>query len=190
MPLWLKIAYTAMVAVVVPFYLLHYGWRNILWLSDNALLVLAAALWLESPLLVSMLAVGTLALGLAWLVDFVSALVGGRAPLSIAGYMVDPDKPLLLRGLSLFHLALPPVMLWSLYRWGYDTRAWAYMSVFVLLLLPLTRLLTVPENNINWVYGLGGRQTALPDPLYVVLLTAAMPLLVFWPTHLLLKKLF
>jgi hypothetical protein len=48
-PLWLKVAYTAFVAVLVPYYWHTYGPVNFLWFCDIALLVTLAALWLESP---------------------------------------------------------------------------------------------------------------------------------------------
>src|SRR5438105_922327 len=35
-PLWLKLAYTAFVAAIVPVYVRQYGWRNFLWFSDVA----------------------------------------------------------------------------------------------------------------------------------------------------------
>src|SRR5205814_618349 len=59
-PLWIKVAYTLMVAVIVPVYLAYYGPANFLWFSDVALVVTGVALWLESPLLVSMMTVGVL----------------------------------------------------------------------------------------------------------------------------------
>ena len=37
-PVWLKIAYTAFAAAIVPVYARQYGWRNFLWFSDVALL--------------------------------------------------------------------------------------------------------------------------------------------------------
>ena len=57
-PLWLKIGYTLMAAVIVPAYWRAYGPVNFLWFSDIALLAMAAALWLKSRLLASMMAVG------------------------------------------------------------------------------------------------------------------------------------
>lgn len=186
----LKVAYSALVALIVPFYVVHHGWLNFLWFSDIALLALVPGLWLEQRLLISSLAVATLFFEIGWWLDFGLLLTLGQAPLQIADYMADADSPLFLRSLSLFHLALPPLMLWALYRLGYDRRAWRYASIGVLILLPLTRLLTEPQANINWVYGPGGPQALLPGPLYLVLLMLVMPLLVFWPTHRLLARLF
>lgn len=46
-------------------------------------------------------------------------------------------------------------------------------------------------DKVNWVYGLGGEtQKWMPAPLYLVLLMIAFPLVLFLPTHLVLKRLF
>ena len=54
-PLWLKLAYSAFVAVLVPYYLHQYGPLNFLWFCDVALLMTMATAapslekWLASP---------------------------------------------------------------------------------------------------------------------------------------------
>jgi len=96
-----------------------------------------------------------------------------------------------LRALSLFHLALPPTLLWLLYRLGYDPRSFVRQTVLTLVLLPVTWLLTTPEQNVNWVYGPGAEpQHVIPPLAYLALEMLALPALVFWPTHLILKRLF
>jgi len=57
-PLWLKIAYTLFVCLIVPIYWRRYGPANFLWFSNIALLATVPALWLESALLASMMALG------------------------------------------------------------------------------------------------------------------------------------
>jgi hypothetical protein len=58
LPLWPKIAYTLFLAVIVPAYWVRNGLANFLWFSDIALVATGAALWLESSLLASAMAVG------------------------------------------------------------------------------------------------------------------------------------
>lgn len=55
--LWVKISYTAFVLVLIPIYWKHWGPANFLWFSDIALILGVPALWLESSLLASMMAV-------------------------------------------------------------------------------------------------------------------------------------
>lgn len=189
--LWLKIPYTLFVAVLVPVYTAEYGAQNFLWYSDVALLVMTAALWLESRLLASMMSVGFLLPELVWVADFLATIALRRPVLSVAGYMVDPSIPLHLRGLSLFHLMLPPVMLWCLYRLGYDRRALCFQTPVTWGLLLATFLFTDPEANINWAFGLGAEpQHRIPPPLYLALMMIAAPLLLHLPTHVALSRLF
>src|SRR5262249_10516503 len=78
LPLWLKLAYTAFVAVLVPVYWRYYGPTNFLYFCDTALIITLVGIWIESPLLVSMCAVGILAPQVLWVVDFLGSLVGVR----------------------------------------------------------------------------------------------------------------
>jgi hypothetical protein len=56
-----------------------------------------------------------------------------------------------LRGLSLFHAVIPFLLLWLVYRLGYDRRGWIVQTLFAWLLLPVCFFLTDPAKNINWV---------------------------------------
>lgn len=186
-PLWVKIAGTAYVLVLVPIYWRHYGPSNFLWFSDLALFALCAALWFDGSLLVGMAAIGVLALEIAWSVDF---LCGGRL-LDLAGYMFDTSKPLYLRALSLFHLAMPPAILWMLRRQGYDRRSLPLQTAFAWVVMLATYALTDPEKNINWVFGPGSKpQHAVSPLLYLAALMASVPLVVYLPTHLALAQVF
>jgi hypothetical protein len=185
-PVWLKIAHGGFVVALVPVYWWHYGPQNFLWLSDLALFATATAVIAELPWLAGMAAVGALVLELAWTADFLS---GGRL-LDLASYMFDSEKPLYLRGLSLFHLALPPTLSWLLHRLGYDRRSFVRQTLFSLILLPATWLLTTPEENINWVYGPGTEPQHRVPPLFLAAEMVAVPVLAYLPAHFLLKRLF
>ena len=186
-PLWIKIAYTLMVAVIVPVYLAYYGPANFLWFSDVALVVTGVGLWLENPLLVSMMTVGVLLPELLWNVTVFTRLVTGIRVSGLADYMFDTRIPKWIRALSLFHVVLPVLMLWMLHRLGYDPRALPAQTALAWVILPLTYAVTKPEDNINWVYGPGARpQRQISPPLYLAFLLIFFPLIVYVPTHLLL----
>jgi hypothetical protein len=175
------------VPVIAVVYWHAYGPTNFLWLSDIALGLTLAALVTGSRLLASMTAVGVLALELAWTIDFLS---GGRL-IGIAAYMFDSKLPLYLRGLSSFHLALPPTLLFLVYEFGYDRRALIYQTLLTWAVLMVTYLTTDPAQNINWVFGPGSKpQRVLPPLLYLALEMAIIPVCVFLPTHLLLDHFF
>ncbi len=186
-PLWIKVAYTLMVAVIVPVYLAYYGPANFLWFSDVALIVTGVALWLESPLLVSMMTVGVLLPELLWNVTLFTRLLTGIRVSGLADYMFDTRIPKWIRALSLFHVVLPVLMLWMLHRLGYDPRALPAQTALAWVILPLTYAVTKPEDNINWVYGPGARpQRQISPPLYLAFVLILFPLIVYVPTHLLL----
>jgi len=188
--LWGKALYTLFLCVLVPVYWTHWGPKNFLWFSDIALLVTGAALWLENPMLASMMALAIALPELAWNADFFGRLLTGRQIFGLSGYMFDPRKPLYLRALSLFHIVLPVVLVWMVSRLGYDRRAWALQTVLALIVLPVTYWLTEPAENINWVYGPGSKPQTWMRPLaYLVLLMIFFPLVVYLPTHLLLRRL-
>jgi hypothetical protein len=192
-PRCLKLAYTAFVAVLVPAYWLEYGPANFLWGCDIALLVTLLGLWLESRLLLSMMALAALIPELGWCVDLLIRLAAGTDAIGFSGtrYMFDTSIPPLVRGLSLFHVALPVVLLWSQYRLGYHPRALLGQCLLAWIVLPVSYMATEPAANINWVHGFGNTpQTWLPAPQYVLLLMTLFPLAVYLPTHLVLGRLF
>ncbi len=192
-PLWVKLAYTLFVIVLVPVYWLEHGPENFLWGSDIALFVTLLALWMENALLASMMALAILLPEVAWNLDFFWRLLFGADSLELLGtrYMFDPELPLLVRGLSLFHVMLPALLVWLVYRLGYERRALIYQTAVAWVVLPVTYLLTDPSANINWVRGLGHEPQAwMPAPVYLLLLMIAFPVVVYLPTHLLLGQLF
>jgi hypothetical protein len=190
-PAWIKILYTLFLCVLVPIYWSHWGPRNFLWFSDIALLTTALALWLESALLASMMTLAIALPELAWNVDFFGRLATGRHVLGLSSYMFDAGKPRYLRALSLFHVVLPVLLVWTVHRLGYDSRAWALQSVAALVILPTTYVLTDPADNVNWVYGPGSRpQTRMSPQAYLALVMVCFPLVLYLPTHLVLRAVF
>lgn len=190
-PAELKIAYSLFVVITIPIYYRKYGPGNFLWFSDIALIGTVAVLWLESSLLAGALLIGTLIPEIVWNISFFGGLLAGRPVLGLADYMFDSAKPPYLRALSLFHVFLPPLLVWLVYRLGYDERALALQCLLAWIVLPLSYLLTRPEENINWVRGLFGKpQQKIPPILYLGLVMIGFPLLIYLPTHLLLRALF
>lgn len=190
-PFWLKIAYTLFVCSLVPIYWRQYGPANFLWFSDIALLVMVPALWLESPLLISMMALAVVLPELAWNVDYFVRLATGASLIGLTSYMFDASIPRFIRSLSLFHVALPVLLIWMLHRLGYDHRALCWQTLVAAVVLPLSYFFSNPRENINWVYGFGERpQTLVAEPLFVFFLMLGFPLVIYLPMHLLFVKVF
>jgi hypothetical protein len=194
-PLVVTLAYTAFMAVLVPVYLARYGPTNFLYFCDLALLLTLAGLWLDWPLPISMSAVGILIPQLFWALDYIANLLG--LPVSgMTDYMFEKERSRFLRALSLFHGWLPFLLLYLVWRMGYDGRAFLAWTALSCVVLPVCYLFLPPSQpdpgmtpvNINMVYGFSDRapQTLMPPRLWFLGLLIGLPVLVYWPTHLLL----
>ncbi len=201
LPLWVKLLYTLFVLILVPFYLQSYGPTNFLYFCDVALLLTLITVWSGNALFASASAVGILLPQLLWMADF----IGSAAGLSLTGmtaYMFNGELPLFTRFLSFFHFWLPLFLVWLLVRLGYDRRGlllWAPLAAVLLLVCyffmphpPAPADQPGLPVNINYVFGPGDdkAQQWMDPNLYFLCLMAFLPLAVFWPTHLLLRKLF
>jgi hypothetical protein len=190
-PLWFKAGYTLFVAYIVVVWWKNYSWRNFLWFSDIAFIGAVPAMWLESAAIASVLSVAVLLPEILWNVDYAGRLLLRRRITGLTDYMFEPDRPLLLRGLSLFHVPLPLVLLWLLADYGYDADVGLPGAIaLAAIVLPWSRWVSTPDKNINWTWGLGGVQTRLPAWLYLLVLTTGFVLLVFVPTDWILRRIY
>ncbi len=187
LPLWLKILWSIWVALWIPIYWHRYGAQNFLYFCDIGNILIAVALWLESRLIFSWEAVGLLLFQTLFVIDLIGALVSGKHIIGATGYMFDPNLPLAVRLLSLFHVVTPPLFLWAIWRLGYDLRGWRYQTVITWIIVPINYFWR-PQANVNWARGLFFQEQHLvPGPVYLLTYLIAVPLLVYWPTHLWLK---
>lgn len=184
----IKILHTAFVCVLVPVYWYQYGPQNFLWFSDLALIFSVIALWRESSLLASMLALSVLVFDLIWCIDILGGLPLGKALLGFSPYMFDPEYPLWLRLLSLFHLWMPPLLIWMVARYGYDRRALGMQTLVCWIVLVASYFISTRKENINFVFGLGESEPPVPGPAYFAALMIAMPVLFYLPTHFVLLR--
>jgi hypothetical protein len=190
-PPWFMAAYTVFVAFVMAIWWKNYGWRNFLWFSDIAFIGAVPAMWLGSSRLASVLAVAVLLPEILWNVDFAGRMVLRRRITGLTDYMFERERPRLLRGLSLFHVPLPLVLLWMLADFGYDHDIGLRGAIaLAAVVLPLSRLVSDPGKNINWTYGLGARQSRWPAWAYVLALFAGFVVFVFVPTDLFLRRMY
>lgn len=198
-PLAVKIGFTAFMAVLVPYYWIEYGPTNFVYFCDIALFLGLAAVWTEKPLFASMAAVGITIPQLLWQVDFIGGLFG-YAPIGMTEYMFNPDISLFARGLSFFHFWLPILLLYLVYRLGYDRRAligwtgiaWTAMLVSYFLLPAPGDVLEFANQprNVNYVYGMSENevQTWMPQLVWFGLLLIGLPAIVYLPTHVVLAS--
>lgn len=196
-PLAFKAIFTAYMAVHLPAYWYNYGLTNFLYFCDVALLLTFVGVWIENPLLISMSAVGVLVPQAVWLADFIARLLGFHL-IGMTDYMFDPTFPLWLRLLSLFHGWLPLLLLFLIWRLGYDRRgfwswtlvAWALLLICFFFMPPPMPNPGLTPVNINYVWGPNDHaaQTWVPPYVWLAGLIVGLPLFAFAPVHLLLMR--
>jgi hypothetical protein len=201
-PTWVKFAYSSFVAILVPCYWVTYTPWNFLYFCDVALLVTAVAIWIESPLLVSMEAVAITLPQTLWVIDLLCRLVTGVHVTGVTSYMLDPKIPVFLRALSLFHGWLPFVLVWLVSRVGYDRRALPFQSVTAVMILLVSYLFAPAPPppaehphwavNLNYVYGFDDThaQALMAPGLWLLCMVAFNLVVVYVPTHLVLRRVF
>jgi hypothetical protein len=199
-PISVKLAYTAFMAVLIPVYLANYGPTNFLYFCDIALLLTLVGVWTENKLLVSLPAVGILIPQMLWVADFAVQLSGHRLT-GMTGYMFDHNRSLFLRALSLFHGWLPFLLLFLVAKLGYDRRAlplwtaiaWSVCLVCFFLMPPAGAHLADPRTplNIDYVFGFDDAhpQTWMGSTTYLALWMATLLAVAFVPAHLVLCRL-
>jgi hypothetical protein len=189
LPGWLKVIYTLWVIIWVPVYWKFYGPHNFVWFSDISNFIVLAALWTESAVLFSSQALSVLLINAGWALELAGRLILGLLYPSGTEYMFDASVPLWVRLFSLFHLFVPLIILWGLFRLGYDRRGLALQILIAWIVLPVSFFFTDPQKNINWVWGPFGIKPDLLSPEgYLLACMVLYPVLIYLPTHLILQK--
>jgi hypothetical protein len=196
-PLALKLVYTAYMAVFIPVYWHYYGPTNFLYFCDVALILTLFAIWPENALLISMCAVGIVVPQAVWVADLI-ANAAGFPLLGMTDYMFDGDRSLFLRMLSLFHGWLPFLLIFLVWRVGYDRRAlpawtvlaWGLLAVSFFVLPPPTASPGLVPVNVNYVWGMSDHaaQTFVPAWAWLAGQFAGLPLIACAPTHFVLAR--
>jgi len=189
-PLWLKLAYTLFLAALVPIYWREYGPSVFLWFCDISLFLVLISLWFELPLPASMAALLVLP-DVGWIVDLVARLLFGVSIGGFASYMFDSYWPLYVRLVSLFHLWLPVLLIWLIWRLGYDRKAILAQSILAWIVLACCYCFTSPQDNINWIFRPAREDRPMEHPLlYFWAVMALLPVAGFGAMHLLFRWLF
>ncbi|MFA6065915.1 MAG: hypothetical protein WC707_01915 [Candidatus Babeliaceae bacterium] len=188
---YLQFCLTIFTLILIPAYWHYYGPQNFLWLSDVGLFLTVIALWLHSQLVISIAAVGILALELIWCLDYVAQLIFNINLFSLADYMFNPAYPLIIRGLSLFHIVTPVIWIIYLKHYGYDKRAPLYFTFLYWIIAPVTYFYTNPADNINWMFFPQAHNLHMITPLaWLGFLMIFVPFCIVLPTHILLNRMY
>jgi hypothetical protein len=184
---WVALAWTLL---WLSAYVNVWGWANLLHLCDAAVILTCVGLWIGNAQLISSQALSSLLAGALWSANVAARLFTGHFFASGSEYMWDATRPLWVRLLSFFHVALPCALIWGLWKLGYDKRGLRVQAAIAAVLLVASRFLS-PEWNMNWVYRdpLFGR-TWGPGPIHVLVIWSGAVVLLYWPTHLALARIF
>ncbi len=176
-------------AVWIPAYWRTWGPTNFVHLCDIAVILTCVGLWRGSVLLISSQAVSSLVIDLVWGLDAAWRWLAGHHLIGGTEYLFDARFPLWVRLLSLFHAALPFILLAALGRTGYDRRGWILQSWIAVLALVASRLFS-PQKNYNFAFTDPFLHRAFgPAPIHLAVTFAGL-LVVYGLTHLLLLRIF
>lgn len=187
----LKYFITIFTLILIPIYWHYYSFYNFLWLSDIGLFLTVIGLWLNSNLIFSMATVGILLLEIVWNIDFFVDLFTKINLIDLSDYMFNSEYPLPLRLISLFHVFVPIIWLFYLYKWGYNKKAFlSFLPLFWADILAVY-LFSSPSENINWVFlPQIYKWTYISQPIWLLIMLFGFPLFIFLPMHFLLAKIF
>lgn len=177
-------------AVWIPAYWHAWGLANFLHLCDLAVLLTCIGLWTSNSLLLASQAVSSIVVDVLWTVDAAWMLAAKHPLIGGTEYLLDAHIALWIRLLSLFHIVLPPLLLWALWRLGYDRRACTLQIVIAALAFIASRF-TRPIANINYAFRdpFWHRQLG-PVPVHLALSVLAMAVVVYLPIHLVLLRVY
>jgi len=189
-PLWVKWVALVWLLFWFPTYWHVWGPQNFLQMCDIAVILTCVGMWANSSLLISSQAVSALLVCAAWALDAAWRLFLRHHLMGGTEYLFDASVPLWIRLLSLYHLVLPALLLWLLYRMGYDKRGWALQSAIALPVFIASRF-TLPQKNMNFAFAdsFFHRQWG-PAPVHLLVIWLFMVFVVYMPTHLLLERIF
>ena len=189
LPLWLKIGWTLWLIVWVPVYWRQYGVQNFLFFCDIGNVLIGVGLWLESSLIFSWVACGLLSFQSLFTIDLAAAVLTRHHLMGGTEYMFDPHLSLFIRSLSLFHVVTPPLLLWMIWRLGYNSQGWKLQTLATWIVVPVNYFWH-PEQDVNWARGpFFHEQHLLPGWAYLLGYLVVVPLCIYLPTHLFLKSL-
>ena len=193
LPLWLKASFTAFTAAFLSVYWMQPTTGAFVWFLDAALILMVVALWLEARLLASMAALALLVPELLWTLGLLNRLFAGADHFGLARYMFESDTTWVFRLLSAIHAIVPVLLLRMLYRLRYDPRALPLLTLLAWSTLLVSFVIApVLGADARSLFGVGANLSGawLPAWLWLLIVLAAFPVLIYLPTHWLLRALF
>ncbi|MGC1969317.1 MAG: hypothetical protein WA673_22845 [Candidatus Acidiferrales bacterium] len=183
-PDWVRWLALFWLVVWFPVYWHAWGAGNFLHLCDVAVILTCIGLWTGNALLLSSQAISSVVIDALWTLDAAAWLVFRRHLIGGTEYLFDGTMPLWIRLLSLFHIVMPFLLIWSVSRLGYDRRGFGLQAAIALPVVIASRFVT-PAQNLNFAQTAPFFQRQLgPAPVHLAITYLAVVLGVYVPTHL------
>lgn len=190
LPTWIRWVALVWLAFWLPVYWRNWGALNFLHLCDISEILTCIGFMADSALLISSQAVASILVDAVWALDAGWRLIFGHPLVGGIDYFFDPSHPLWVRLLSLYHVALPVLLLWAVYRLGYDRRGFSLQLGIALVGFIASRFAPA-DQNLNYAFSdpFFHHQWG-PAPVHIAAIFLFMLVVVYLPTHLVLKHLF
>jgi hypothetical protein len=189
-PGWVRWLAVLWLVVWLPVYWHAWGAGNFLHLCDVAVVLTCIGLWSGNALLLSSQAVSSVVIDALWTMDVAAWLLFRRHFIVGTEYLFDGTTPLWVRLLSLFHIVMPFILLWSLSRLGYDRRGFWLQAAITLPVVIASRFVA-PAQNLNFAQTAPFFHRQLgPAPVHLAITYLAVVVGVYLPTHLVLRRWF
>ncbi len=189
-PAWARWTALIWLGVWLTIYLKFWGPTTFLFLCDIAVILTCIGLFTGNALLLSSQAVSSIVVDTAWLIDIATKLIFNRHLIGGTDYFFDPNYPLWVRLFSLFHVAMPFVLIYAVRRTGYDRRALRLQFVIAAVAMIASRFAD-PYKNINFIFAdpIVHRQWG-PAPIHVAAMLAGLTIVIYIPAHAVLSCIF
>ncbi|MBI3406708.1 MAG: hypothetical protein HY046_14740 [Acidobacteria bacterium] len=182
---WLAVLW---LIVWVPAYWHTWGCENFLLLCDLAVFLTCFGLLTGNSLLLSSQAVSMAFIGALWALDLLSYGIIGKHIIGGTGYLWDPQYPLWVRALSVYHILLPVIAIWALRRVGYDKRGWRLQSALAIVITIASRW-GDPAKNLNFAFTDPIFQRAWgPAPAHLAFILVVLIFAIYYSTHVMLGR--
>lgn len=178
-------------AIYLPVYASTYGAWHFLMLCNLGVLLTSAGLLTGRQWLLSSQAIAAPGIAILWIADAGARLLIGVHLHGGTAYLWDDRLPASVRLLSVYHMAWPVLLAWCLYRHGYDRRGIWLQASLAVILFAIGLWLAPPAENLIYVHQWPSAARPHTEPLLQAAMSLAMlGLGLYWPTHLLLRRVF
>ena len=158
-----------------------------IWFCNHALLLLAIGCFTHNNHLTKAIINVGLFGQLVWSIDFLSKIIFGVHFFNVTNYVFVQPYTFSTALTVLIHMFATTIALYHTRKFKPTRKTLIYSIVYLVVLYILTLTLTTPENNINWVFEIGGT-IQYEHIIYTILYPLIAFIGVISPTHYLQKK--